>query len=224
MIMIKYLILLILSINTMSSQIEYKSSKFDFLTQATNTIKRFETETFQRAIKYLPLIYDLSFELDVDPSLITSIVWAESHFNHNAVSNKSAQGLMQIMPKTKEDIYKRLNVKQEVILKYLNKGYSFDVVENIYLGIIYFKYLHSNFKDINKSIVAYNMGPSWVNKNLKNRKAGKRNKYLNKVNRYYSVLSKNDFVTPRENINIPYNILALEPIFKLDNQKFTISL
>lgn len=224
MIMIKYLILLILSIKTMASHIEYKSSKFDFLTQATNSIKNFEKETFQRAIKYLPLIYDLSFELDVDPSLITSIIWTESHFNHNAVSNKSAQGLMQIMPKTKKDIYKRLNVKQDVISKYLNKGYSFDVIENIYLGIVYFKHLNLNFKDVNKSIVAYNMGPSWVKKNLKNRKAGNKNRYLNKVNRYYSVLRKNDFVTPRENINIPYYLLALEPIFKFDNQKFTISL
>ena len=85
----------------------------------------------------------------VDPLLIHSVIQVESNYNPYAVSNKGAEGLMQLMPSTSR------------MLGVVN---SFDPVENIEAGVKYLKYLQSVYHDDRLALAAYNAGPKAVEK------------------------------------------------------------
>ena len=85
----------------------------------------------------------------VDPLLVQSVIQVESNYNPYAVSNKGAEGLMQLMPSTS---------------RMLGVTNSFDPVENIEAGVKYLKYLQSLFHDDRLALAAYNAGPSAVSK------------------------------------------------------------
>jgi hypothetical protein len=86
---------------------------------------------------------------DVDPLLVHSIIKVESNYNANAVSNKGAQGLMQLTPST---------------AKMLGVSDSFDPQQNIEAGVKYLKYLKDLYKDDRLALAAYNAGPGAVDK------------------------------------------------------------
>lgn len=85
----------------------------------------------------------------VDPLLVQSVMQVESNYNPYAVSNKGAEGLMQLMPSTS---------------RMLGVANSFDPVENIEAGVKYLKYLQSLYHDDRLALAAYNAGPSAVTK------------------------------------------------------------
>jgi hypothetical protein len=81
----------------------------------------------------------------VNPQIALSVAFAESRFNPTAMSPKGAIGLMQLMPKTAED----LGVNPS------------DVEQNIRGGVQYLKQLSQQFKnDPVKTLSAYNAGPN----------------------------------------------------------------
>lgn len=95
-----------------------------------------------------PIIEKYALEHRLDPSLIRSIIAAESNFNPRAVSRKGARGLMQLMPATAE----RLGITN-----------AFDPEENIRGGIQHLRWLMDNFNnDLNLSLAAYNAGENLV--------------------------------------------------------------
>jgi soluble lytic murein transglycosylase-like protein len=95
-----------------------------------------------------PIIEKYANDYRLDPSLIKSIIAAESGFNPKAVSSKGARGLMQLMPATAE---------------LLGVSNSFDPEQNIQGGVKHFRTLMDNFKeDIPLSLAAYNAGESRV--------------------------------------------------------------
>ena len=86
---------------------------------------------------------------DVDPLLVHSIIKVESNYNVHAVSNKGAEGLMQLTPST---------------ARMLGVSNSFDPRQNIEAGVKYLKYLKDLYKDDRLALAAYNAGPGSVDK------------------------------------------------------------
>jgi soluble lytic murein transglycosylase-like protein len=96
------------------------------------------------------LVGTLSDWYGIDPKLVLSIIRVESNFKTGALSNKSAQGLMQLIPATAE----RFNVKN-----------AFDATQNIKGGIAYIRWLLSYFRgDVSLAVAAYNAGEGAVNR------------------------------------------------------------
>jgi len=86
----------------------------------------------------------------VDVALLRAIIHAESAFNPMAVSNKGAQGLMQLMPGTASD---------------LGVTDAFDVTQNISGGAKYLAQLLKDFNgDTKLAAAAYNAGEGAVQK------------------------------------------------------------
>ena len=91
----------------------------------------------------------------VKPSLALAVAQVESNFNANAISNKGAIGIMQIMPKTASDMYG------------VPKHKLFDPVINIKIGISFLDHLIKKYKGrIDIALSHYNGGSAvgkWPN-------------------------------------------------------------
>ena len=89
-------------------------------------------------------------QVSLAPELIRSVVNAESDFTPDAVSTAGAQGLMQLMPGTAEE----LGVKD-----------SFDPMQNLLGGSRYLKQLLDKYDgDLDHALAAYNWGPGNVDR------------------------------------------------------------
>jgi hypothetical protein len=97
---------------------------------------------------YDRLIRRLADANQLEPALVKAVMHVESAFNPHAVSNKGAQGLMQVMPETGE----RYGVRD-----------LFDPVQNVRAGTLYLKDLQRMFKGNTKLVLAaYNAGENAV--------------------------------------------------------------
>ena len=127
---------------------------------------------------YNPMRYDRQIEQAaqrhmLDPLLIKAIIKVESDFNPAATSSKGAQGLMQLMPATADE------------LKVWN---PYNATENINGGVRYFKKLFDTYGgDITRSLAAYNAGPSRVTKDGPLPMIAETRNYIQKVIRYYQL-------------------------------------
>jgi soluble lytic murein transglycosylase-like protein len=90
------------------------------------------------------IIKTCSDKYGVSESLIKAVIHAESGYNPNAVSNKGASGLMQLMPGTARD------------LKVSNR---LDPKDNVEGGVKYLRFLLDTFHgDTSLALAAYNAG------------------------------------------------------------------
>jgi hypothetical protein len=97
-----------------------------------------------------PLILQHSGDQDLDPKLVQAVIQTESGYNHRAVSNKGAIGLMQLMPGTAS------------LLKIDN---PYDPGENIRGGTKYLRQMLDRFAGkVELALAAYNAGPGAVEK------------------------------------------------------------
>ena len=91
-----------------------------------------------------PVILEASKRYQVDHAIIKAIIMAESSYNLMAISNKGAEGLMQLMPNTARE---------------LGVTDSFNPTQNIHAGVRYFKKLLKRFKgNVRLALAAYNAG------------------------------------------------------------------
>lgn len=96
------------------------------------------------------LVRQLAPEYGVSPRLALAVIRAESNFNPQALSDKNAQGLMQLIPDTSA----RFNVKQ-----------PFDPEQNLRGGLAYLRWLLAYFEgDVSLVAAAYNAGEGAVNR------------------------------------------------------------
>ncbi len=94
------------------------------------------------------VIDECAEKYNIDNELIRAMIQVESGWQTNAVSNKGAQGLMQLMPRTAA----MLGVED-----------PFDPVQNIEGGVRYISDLTDKYRgDIEKALEAYNAGPARV--------------------------------------------------------------
>ena len=68
------------------------------------------------------VVNEAAHRLGIDPSLIHAVIYVESGYDNYAVSRKGAKGLMQLMPKTQQE----LGIRN-----------AFDPSENVYGGTRY---------------------------------------------------------------------------------------
>jgi soluble lytic murein transglycosylase-like protein len=100
--------------------------------------------------QYDELIEQAAKRYRIPSSLVRAVMHAESNYDANAVSHAGASGLMQLMPRTAEEMY----VKD-----------IFDARENIEGGTRYLRVLANQYDgDMVKMIAAYNAGPHAVNR------------------------------------------------------------
>lgn len=94
------------------------------------------------------IINSCALEYGVDKALVKAVIHAESGYDPGAVSRAGARGLMQLMPKTAQD---------------LKVADSFDPQDNIRGGVRYLRFLLDTFKgDVSLALAAYNAGLSRV--------------------------------------------------------------
>ena len=145
---------------------------------------------------YSDSINNWSREYQVDPFLVKSIIRQESLYDAKALSPAGARGLMQVMPKTGQKLWKQLMKEPEYDSQVL---YDPDI--NIQLGVKYINQLRKKYGEYDPYIlICYNAGPHVLEKWLRRFKDIKDNdvfiesipypetrKYIKRVMRNYGI-------------------------------------
>ena len=139
-------------------------------------IKTGRVKEKQYIINYDTIIQRAAQQFGVESHLIKSIIMAESSFDPNAISKSGAQGLMQLMPPTAND---------------MEVHNPFDPEENIFGGTKYLSLLLKRFNQDKKlAIAAYNIGPSVVANQNSVPLIPQTRRFVEKVMKYYSEFKK----------------------------------
>lgn len=110
-------------------------------------------------VDYLPQVQGYGERQQLQPAIILGLMRQESMLDRNAQSAVGARGLMQVMPKTGQQIARELNEQ------WLSDGSLFNADTNIKYGTYYFKKLLNRFSGhLALAIAAYNAGPGNVAK------------------------------------------------------------
>ena len=121
---------------------------------------------------YDTIIQRAAQQFGVESHLIKSIIMTESSFDPNAISESGAQGLMQLMPPTAND---------------MEVHNPFDPEENIFGGTKYLSLLLKKFNQDKKlAIAAYNVGPSVVAQSNSVPLMPQTRRFVKKVMKYYN--------------------------------------
>ena len=133
---------------------EYDKIIRDGLKQITTEKKKSSSNT-KISPEHSTMVDKYSDEFGVDSDIVKRMLFKESSGDRKAVSPAGAKGLMQIMPRTFEDIKRELNLPKDADI--------FDPETNVRAGCYYFAKMMEKFgQDVNKALAAYNWGPGNV--------------------------------------------------------------
>lgn len=149
--------------------------------QRTFTLDVAKEEFFRTHIPYGSVIYREAVKNNLPPELVAAVVESESDFRPKLVSNKNAQGLMQIVPETG---------------RLMGVDDLFNPEQNVVAGTKYLRYLFDRFGDQRMVLAAYNAGEGNVERfggvppfpetiNYLERVASRANSYRERVNGAY---------------------------------------
>ena len=128
--------------------------------------------------EYDDAILQAAKRFEVHSSLIKAVIKAESDFNHKAVSDKGAKGLMQLMPCTAD----AMEVEN-----------PFNPEQNIFGGTRYLSQLLKRFKNnLKLALAAYNAGPEKVLQYHGVPPFPETKAYIKRVMNYYELYGSND--------------------------------
>ena len=144
-------------------------------------------------IKYNEYVEAYSKEYGVDKLMIYSIIKAESNFKENAISNKGACGLMQLMDNTAQEVAKN------ELMDYKTETTLYDPEDNIRIGTKFFADLKELYSNDEVALAAYNAGignvDKWINSgiikadgsDIENIPFKETNTYVRKILKNYSM-------------------------------------
>ena len=106
-------------------------------------------------LKYEDCIEQYSRRYNLDEFLVMGVISAESRFSEDAISHKSAKGLMQLKDETAHWCAEKYGIEGEIYLPEVN----------IEIGCAYLRYLLDLFDNsIENALAAYNAGQGRVSK------------------------------------------------------------
>lgn len=110
-----------------------------------------------------------SSKYKLDPVLVLAVIDVESKFQFGAVSPAGARGIMQIMPGTGRFLVQTVEgVSQEFESVKFTPEHLDDPILNIKLGTYYLHDLRKSFRNMQKALIAYNLGPTELRSRLDN--------------------------------------------------------
>lgn len=146
--------------------------------------------------KYQEVVLIYQEEYGVEENLIFALIKAESNFDADAVSNKNAIGLMQLMEETAKEVARKSNIEMD----YNNMEAELkDCYKNINLGTKYLSTLLDKYGNKEIALAAYNAGigtvDNWIEKGVINADGSdienipykETNNYVRKILRNYKI-------------------------------------
>lgn len=126
---------------------------------------------------YDSLVKQYASAYNLDEALVHAVIKVESNYNSNALSNKGAQGLMQLIPTTASD---------------MNVHDPFNPEDNIRGGSRYLRLMLDQFKgDTDLALAAYNAGPNAVLRHQGIPPYEETRNYVQKVKKYLEYFRQN---------------------------------
>ena len=149
-----------------------------------------DTPEQQRVMK---IVHKLAPRFGLEPGLVYAVIRTESNFNARAVSDRNAQGLMQLIPETAA----RFAVRK-----------PFDPEQNIRGGMAYLRWLLSYFRgQVPLAVAAYNAGEGAVDKHGGIPPFAETREYVRRIQRYYALTEH-----PFDPALTPPSPLLLQPV------------
>ena len=155
-----------------------------------NLLKIMYPKTYQEVVSVYKEKYN------VEENLIFAVIKSESNFDKEAISNRNAIGLMQLMEETAKDVAKKNGIEINVDNM---KEELCDVYKNIEIGTCYIATLMQRYQNKEVALAAYNAGigtvDGWIEKgiiqkdgsDIENIPYKETNNYVRKILRDYKI-------------------------------------
>ncbi len=137
----------------------------------------------EEVAKLAEVIYSESKKYHYDPMFVMAIILTESSFRKGQTSSMGARGLMQVVPFVGEDLANRAGIAWQ------GSETLFEIEKNIKLGTFHLFEQILEFGDVEKAIVAYNLGETRL-RGLMRQNASVPERYLKKVMDNYKMLKE----------------------------------
>lgn len=171
----------------LEKQIRFQNKRIDNLEEKLQIFKAIEDFQIgfnsQEVGQLTHVVFEESNKYHYDPMFVLAIILTESSFKKGQKSGFGARGLMQVVPFVGKDLADRSG------MEWNGSETLFEPEKNIKLGTLHLFEQILEFGDINKALIAYNMGETRVRGMLR-RNTPLPKKYLNKVLENYKMLKE----------------------------------